>query len=91
LAGASVEPNYGGIWSCENQSANQKIRRGEENATLLKRHLRLSKKHRETSSLRRAARLNAILGQVAEDKHSEVREFQARMTIDLNALKNLGK
>jgi hypothetical protein len=47
---------------------NRKIRRGEENATSIKRRLRFSKKQRESSSLRRAARLNAILAQVADDK-----------------------
>jgi hypothetical protein len=41
---------------------------GEENATSLKRRLRFSKKQRESSSLRCAAQLNAILARVAEDK-----------------------
>jgi hypothetical protein len=41
---------------------------GEENATPIKRRLRFSQKQRESSSLRRAARLNAILAQVADDK-----------------------
>ena len=41
---------------------------GEENTTSIKRRLRLSKKQRESSSLRPAPRLNAILAQVADDK-----------------------
>jgi hypothetical protein len=48
----------------------EKGRRGEKNATSLKRRLRFSKKQREPSGLRRAARLNAILALVAEDKAS---------------------
>jgi hypothetical protein len=36
--------------------------------TSIKRRLRFSKKQRESNSLGRAARLNAILAQVAEDK-----------------------
>jgi hypothetical protein len=57
-------PGFGRV-KIKAQTENQA---GEKNATSIKRRLRFSKKQWESRSLRRVARLNGILAQVADDK-----------------------